>query len=833
MREIKIVPKPRPVVQPTRKLRLSKARAPKAPTAFADELPEIWTTRVERISATIRHHVSRGTWNDLFLALSGSLCSMGVDLAVIPSVIWHISHHSGTGNPAKDQATAKTTVEKFLRGDPVTGFKSLRTKWPSVGICVGSVIHWDQKSMEPHSDQRLEKTLAEMKETISVTQDKLVLISSDCGMGKTKIAMEVAVERAAQGLKTIISVPTNALAIQIYNDILAWPGAPVTPKRLFGPLSIEEGSPLGHCIHKKIALPLVNGGQSLHKHFCIGHKSAGNCIKYDPAPNSGIPKCQISNGYEGPSESKIIIGTHSLLKNLLVEAGSKGLVIIDEPPPPVESTTITYEQFENTLEMSPVFYRHYAERMMPIVYAAMSHREERQADAREVFHGLNDDLAGERKPFPKGQIGFAPPMIASRSVYINRGGIDATKEGAASKVFRTLFDMALDAKRQEIAMENGETEDLGLKSTIFYAKDETRPGKGNIIITRTNQALKKAMDRLETAAPGSGTVILDANIETNLIFYEKMVTYKPVYKKFTGTDKFTIARIRVDTKASRKYMIPDGKIDIKVLWNICNIVQGWIELSDAGGQSAVESGESYGLITFKPIAMALISAKGDPFPKGSLWDDKWGDRSKIDPILQNSLGQYLHRLVIAWHGNTRGMNHMSHLAGLITVGDPRPNVTSVNQEAEFIGADGYEADQMAINKCRDELEQGQGRLRTIHRTWFGRALHIGQLNPKGTGWSRSDVGVQPLVVNWDEDRGGRPPSDEMLIEQQFIRLRQIKTELNITVEEFAAWLKIETSAMKHYIYRGDLMPEEVRQFMEDEIAAGHRPQAASSANKVP
>jgi hypothetical protein len=174
------------------------------------------------------------------------------------------------------------------------------------------------------------------------------------------------------------------------------------------------------------------------------------------------------------------------------------------------------------------------------------------------------------------------------------------------------------------------------------------------------------------------------------------------------------------------------------------------------------------------------------------------------------------------------MNNMAHLSGVITIGDPRPNVHSVWQEAEFIGADGFEADQIAINKCRDELEQGQGRLRTIHRMEVGRALHIGQLIPKGTGWSRSDVDVRPTVIGWDEDRGGRPPSDDMKKEEQFIYLRKMKQDLGITVEEFAAWLNIAPSTMKNYLYTGDLMPEKLRQFLEDEIAAGRRPLRGNS-----
>ena len=100
----------------------------------------------------------------------------------------------------------------------------------------------------------------------------------------------------------------------------------------------------------------------------------------------------------------------------------------------------------------------------------------------------------------------------------------------------------------------------------------------------------------------------------------------------------------------------------------------------------------------------------------------------------------------------------------------------------------------------------------------GRALHIGQINPKGTGWSGNDVFVQQTVINWDEDRGGRPPSDEVIIGAQHIFLKNVKQMLNLTIEEFASWLNIPPSTMKNYLYTKDLMPEELRQFLTDQIA---------------
>ena len=51
--------------------------------------------------------------------------------------------------------------------------------------------------------------------------------------------------------------------------------------------------------------------------------------------------------------------------------------------------------------------------------------------------------------------------------------------------------------------------------------------------------------------------------------------------------------------------------------------------------------------------------------------------------------------------------------------------------------------------CRAELEQAHGRLRAVHRTRLGRALHVGAVLPGGSGWASGQVEVRRM-------EGGRP-----------------------------------------------------------------------------
>src|ERR1051326_3308021 len=53
------------------------------PPAWASSLSELWEARAAQIAHAIRG-IPKGTWNDLFLSLSGALCTLKVDPALIP-----------------------------------------------------------------------------------------------------------------------------------------------------------------------------------------------------------------------------------------------------------------------------------------------------------------------------------------------------------------------------------------------------------------------------------------------------------------------------------------------------------------------------------------------------------------------------------------------------------------------------------------------------------------------------------------------------------------------------------------------------------------------------
>ncbi|MCP3870313.1 MAG: hypothetical protein GY703_19920, partial [Gammaproteobacteria bacterium] len=91
---------------------------------------------------------------------------------------------------------------------------------------------------------------------------------------------------------------------------------------------------------------------------------------------------------------------------------------------------------------------------------------------------------------------------------------------------------------------------------------------------------------------------------------------------------------------------------------------------------------------------------------------------------------------------------MSDIDCIATLGDPWPHLGNVRNEWAFLGFEKPWVDHMEA-LCRAELEQAHGRLRPVHRTKPGGALHIGNVLPGGTGWSSGEVKMRKL-------KGGRP-----------------------------------------------------------------------------
>jgi hypothetical protein len=101
----------------------------------------------------------------------------------------------------------------------------------------------------------------------------------------------------------------------------------------------------------------------------------------------------------------------------------------------------------------------------------------------------------------------------------------------------------------------------------------------------------------------------------------------------------------------------------------------------------------------------------------------------------------------------RGLDRWKDFDGVVTFGDPRPNLDHVGRE---VGAEALAEESLSRADARAcaELEQAHGRLRTVHRERPGWALHVGALVP--AGWQGFAVEQPP---------GGRPPREHVGVEE--------------------------------------------------------------------
>ncbi|MGE0328653.1 MAG: hypothetical protein AB7S68_40435, partial [Polyangiaceae bacterium] len=192
------------------------------------------------------------------------------------------------------------------------------------------------------------------------------------------------------------------------------------------------------------------------------------------------------------------------------------------------------------------------------------------------------------------------------------------------------------------------------------------------------------------------------------------------------------------SQANRKRWFEGGhpKLAPSLLLAVQALVD-WVLVAPGNGDT--------GIITFSQLEVGIRYALGlerDEL-RAKARSEKWPD-GLLDAFSEQ-LGPILARLpqtpLTGHYGAVRGLDGMKECDNLVTLGDPWMNLSDALNDAGFLGVpDQWEARYEA--RCRAELEQAHGRLRTIHRTRPGRALHIGKVLPSGRAWESGGVVVK-------------------------------------------------------------------------------------------
>jgi hypothetical protein len=691
--------------------------------AWASELPAQWQERAIAIAKAVRESVTE-RWHDMYLALGGALLGRGLPPERLPAMVDWIATAAGSEKPSSHARGARDTARRYADRLDVTGYPSLRGQWRAIAEALDRAaptraearLRAQVSAAVPATPPPLAQSLAAMTAAIRSAPDGLTVISAECGLGKTNAAMTVAAERAAKphatpnakGLrapaqsKTSISVDKNALALQVAADLRSR-GTPV--RRIFGPLSVlrEDGTP--ECRLAPVAAPLVEGGQPIQWVLCK------DCEHRDV--------CRAKDGVEGPDDARVTVGPHALLGELDSSAGSSGLLVIDEPPAALETVAFSRHDFADARDRLGSFEGRYALAMRPIVEAFDRWMDLAQADTptepvvalREALPGADVTalVDGASGAIPEERRSRAPP-IQRADIYVAKGSENYAKRlGNASRVLGGLHRAVTTNDRVAVRVEKrGEAHAL--------------------VLTMPRTDLTRALKR------HGSVVVTDANAELHLPVFERIVGYAPRFHKFAAADGAPIARILLRCRtATRKGWFVGGRLSLEAVVPALRAAIDW------AGEGA--SCRRLGLITMRLLRLHLEAAwrPEDEAPEELTRAEAQQAREKLGPVLRTWSGEIL----FGHYGAVRGLNTMADADALITLGDPWPNLGDARNDAAFLGLDST-WEQRLEAMCRAELEQAHGRIRAVHRTRSGRALHVGTVLPSGFGWTAGGVEIRTM-----------------------------------------------------------------------------------------
>lgn len=672
----------------------------------------------------------------------------------VPQLVLSVAVGAGSVKPYHHWVSAQDTARRYVERLPVTGMRALEDSWPEVAKVLS-------ERTSTRTEERLRQMLAEvgtptrsvaesvaaMEQVLRTAPDGLTVIRAECGLGKTRAAMTIAAERAGRTgrlhRRTSISLDKNTLAVQVARDLTA-AGVPV--QRLFGPLSVVGAD---ECRYAESARPLVEGGQTMAWELCEG-RGVERCEHY--------ATCRARLGAEGPDDAAVVVGTHALLGQLEAEAGSTGLLVIDEPPALLEGAVITPDDLRQARRHLGAFDGVYGAAMEPALDAFAAWLEDARPEepvpaAKAALKGASAVREGVMKAARRAAlVGPVADVVACA-----KGAMPADRRSSAPPLLRQ--NIAVAKRLPSFARE------LGAASKVLRAVHDALTSEGPVTVRAEEQAearvlvFTRAREDLAAALRREGPVVVtDANADLHVPILQRVVGYPPRFHEFAAADGAPIQRTLLRCRsATRKGWMAHGRVVLEA--GVVGAVRAMLEW--AGRDPATRA---LGLITFRPLRVLLEAARrpGDPDVRRAA--EELGQPAAALREAEEKLGP----LLAAWpwelrfghYGATRGLNTMADVDALVTLADPWQNLGEVRSAVAFLGLEtSWEARVEAL--CRGELEQAHGRLRAVHRTRPGRALHVGNVLPGGAGWSR-DVEVLTL-------KGGHAPGAQRRFDPDEVR----------------------------------------------------------------
>lgn len=774
---------------------------------FTDRVPAGWEVAADAIGAAIRDSVGDGRYRQCYLSLSGALAERGCPLDGLPAVVGR-AHSVDRSYPEWESVLqdrvgiARDTAAHFLNRESVLGYNALRAQFPRVADAL------DATTASP-AEARVRRQLAAPAPTPGSVESALatldsvflraargsrsiVAVAAPPGTGKTHGTVQFAsrlpviATRAAPGSRVAVSSPRHDLARQTASKL---PGRAL---HVFSPPSMlrPDGTPV--CIYADVAKHLAAGRQSVRRELCDGRNRS---------PCELAQTCPARNGVEGDERGNLVVGVHGLVRDLRAYAGTRGVLVVDEPGEITVVDRVTLDDLEVTRRQLGDFVPRYATAIAPLL-AAFRAWVETLGPVEAPITSVHDavraaanavpcevlDAAGIDPDTAASDLGDAilvaahgaisgaarskAPPLEWRTVVVSRGNpARAAEVGRVSRVLDLLWRAVV-------------------SSVVFGARIDERSGERAASVVSINEDLACALEH-----EGS-VVVLDANAALHVAAITRVMQARPE----TVGGAPDLVEIAVDDgapilrtvlacgSANRTAWMPRGVPDWEAgITSALRSVVAWM--------NRVPWCRSVGFIAPLVIEAAIAHTlrPNDPKPV-SAWPHSKKSldaaRKALDPILKGFDGE----IVTGHYGALEGLDFMARCDATVTFMDPRPNLGDEQLRAEYLGLD---AEGRVDDLAAAELEQAHGRLRTIHRTKPGRQLHVGVVVPHG--WAGRAVEIETITV-------GRPKGVAAMSAEEFTAARAAS---GLSQAAFARSIRASVGAVKHYEHGRAPVPDDV------------------------
>lgn len=471
--------------------------------------PGSWAWKLPVLAQALTHR--KGSEHATALSLSGELLSRGVPSLQVPAIVEHAGILAGWSEIADRRKAAESTIERANYGLSVRRDVDARILTALDGI------------LDPAPDRTKTLTAAEagveLRRLIADAPDGVSCVVSPCGVGKTRQTQEVA---AAGGRKTVISVPTNALAKQITGDLRA---RGVQVARAFGVLSVvnADGSPA--CAYHGQAEALGSAGLSVRQHLCEGSdggQTRDRCEHYEG--------CPARETLDGETDAKTVVGNHGLLIQLSSAAGKTGTLVIDEPPAlydelVVELTELPIVAAQMLRWLKPDYAKAMGSALMAVHSAAIDAPLHEPLNVAEACDLYREGLSDEVHDVWDGQDVPVRLTVAARHMVRSRTG-NAEDLARCVSVCRLLRRALLEP--------------------VAVAKVTTlHRGEGRVItVSAPAEPVRRALTR------DGRTVLLGADMHLWAEHIERQTGYEPPLTRLDVADGCAVRRVQVRTKGS-------------------------------------------------------------------------------------------------------------------------------------------------------------------------------------------------------------------------------------------------------------------------------------------